>query len=434
MNLQGVLLQVAQAIEDEVPVDRLSPEVLALLEALGCPSGATADAMAGRCAAVFRAAADCSRLFRLHSEQAPGLAFFGAEADPAKMCNEPLIPPTSACGAGLTQLEAFAACVGEAVERLSQVETADDRTAPPLAFDRTLPSAFVNLLPHDRRLDGCLLARRVIDGAPCFVPIDLCFRRAPSRRIFEPSSPLSIGCAAGKSAESAALHGLLELIERDAVALWWRGGRRGRPLSPQVAAEAQSLIASLRQGKSTRDTWLLDIATDIGVPVVVAISFEPAGRGFCCGMAARSSLRAAARSALFEMCQGELAHQIVIMKRNALGNSSLNSHDEAHLRRFSSIDAGDCSIVHPSGTPTDEENLDCSTQRDDLASMAQRLASLGFDPVVVDITRARFNIPVMRLLCPGLEQEPSALCGERLCAAIDETGGGPGLRTGISVA
>jgi ribosomal protein S12 methylthiotransferase accessory factor len=80
------------------------------------------------------------------------------------------------------------------------------------------------------------------------------------------------------------------------------------------------------------------------------------------------------------------------------------------------------------------QDLDCSIQRHGLENIAQRLASLGFDPVVVDITRPRFNIPVMRLLCPGLEQEPSALCGERVRSAIDETGGGPGLRMGISVA
>jgi ribosomal protein S12 methylthiotransferase accessory factor len=434
MNLQVTMLQAARTIEDGVRGDLVPPEALALLEALGCPPGASVDGMPRQRAAIFRAAAQCSRLFRLHSRDAPGLAFFGAEADPAEVCDEPLIPPMSACGTGVTQMEAFAACIGEAVERVSQVETADDRMVPPVSFDESQPSACINLLPQDRWIDGCLLARKVIDDGPCLVPIDLCFRRAPPRRCFEPPFPLSIGCAAGVSVESAILHGLLELIERDAVALWWRGGRRGRPLSPQVTTEVESLITTLRQGISGRSTWVVDITTDIGVPVVAAISFEPTGRGFCCGMAARPSFGAAARSALFEMCQGELAHQIVVMKRSALGDAALNWLDEAHLRRFSCIDARDCPIVHPSGTPTIAQGLDSSTPRHGLESVTRRLASLGFDPVVVDITRPRFSIPVMRLLCPGLEQEPSPLRGERLRAAIDETGGGPGIRTSISLA
>jgi hypothetical protein len=78
--------------------------------------------------------------------------------------------------------------------------------------------------------------------------------------------------------------------------------------------------------------------------------------------------------------------------------------------------------------------MDGSNIRLGLASVVHRLAKLGFEPLVTELTRSTFNIPVMRVLCPGLEQEPSTLRGERISAAIEDTGAGPGLRSAISPA
>ena len=88
----------------------------------------------------------------------------------------------------------------------------------------------------------------------------------------KPPFPLSTGSAAGQSWDAAALHGLLELIERDAASLWWQGGSRGKSIPPGDEAEimAETLLAQLRQGASARRSWLLDITTDIGVPCVAA--------------------------------------------------------------------------------------------------------------------------------------------------------------------
>ena len=152
-----------------------------------------------------------ARVFELAAPDAPGLIAFGAQFDP--VLADPLhqgSPLVGVSGVGLSLQQAFQSCIGEAVEYLSQLHNQSDALLEP-----------------------------------------------------------GIGSAAGPSREAAALHGLLELIERDAVSLWWRGGQFGRSIPPQhpAAVAAEDLMRQLRHGASVpRRTWLLDITTDIAVP------------------------------------------------------------------------------------------------------------------------------------------------------------------------
>ena len=141
----------------------------------------------------------------------------------------------------------------------------------------------------ERALSWCR-ATRLTDGDEVWLPADICLRRPPAQRDFAPPFPLSIGSAAGPSWDAAALHGLLELIERDAASLWWRGGQLPRSIPPQHEAGivAEDLLRQLRHGAAVqRRTWLLDITTDIGVPCVAAVSCRADGSGFAFGLAAR---------------------------------------------------------------------------------------------------------------------------------------------------
>ena len=154
---------------------------------------------------------------------------------------------------------------------------------------------------------------RLSDGRAVPLPAD-CVCAGRPRSAGHAAFPLSIGSAAGPSWEGAALHGLLELIERDAASLWWRGGRRAATLPRQYEAdtEAEFLLLRLRPATSTRRrSWLLDITTDNGFPPSRPLSCRADGFGFAFGLAARLTLQAAIRSAVLEMCQIELAYAVV---------------------------------------------------------------------------------------------------------------------------
>jgi YcaO cyclodehydratase, ATP-ad Mg2+-binding len=91
------------------------------------------------------------------------------------------------------------------------------------------------------------IARNIHCG--CVQP-DLRLEQGTVPRIEQGVAPplkLSTGCAAGVTVAAATLRALLELIERDAVALWWRGGRRGRAIGSddEAGRAAAELLAQV---------------------------------------------------------------------------------------------------------------------------------------------------------------------------------------------
>ncbi len=80
----------------------------------------------------------------------------------------------------------------------------------------------------------------------------------------------SNGCASGGCLEEAVRYGLLEIIERDAMGIWWYN-RLSRPAVDLTtfSAECQAFAATIRAGGN--ELWVLDITHDLGVPTVIAV-------------------------------------------------------------------------------------------------------------------------------------------------------------------
>lgn len=380
-----------------------------LLDHLGWSAPAAPELTADR-RALLRVAAACRRVFPLPVPNAPGLYAFGAEFDPATLAGEAGLGLLGTSGLGLDPGRAFAACMGETAELMAQVETPGDRAAG----------------------RGPLTAHRWPDGAPREVLRGRALRCAGAP---PPPSPLSIGCATARSPMEAHLAAAMELVERDAVALWWRGGRRPRPIG-DIAAEAP-LRKKLEAGAR-----LLDITTENGVPAVAAISFRADGAGFCCGTAARADLAAAARAALVELCQNELAILLVEARRSTLGEAALNPRDRIHLRRHAGIRDGAVPILRPEGAPAlpgpalpspalPGPALPGHDAAARLDALAARLGAAGMELLFLDHTRPGTGLPVLRALIPGLACEPSTDIPPRLAEAITRNGGGPGIELGI---
>ena len=210
------------------------PAAASLLAQLGYDDGRS-EAVPHR-VAMLRAAGAFRRIFTLASPDAPGLTVLGATAD----------AEIAVSGAGTTFRDAFEACVGEGVEALSRCALPGQEVAR-LAIDEALADAtpawrsvWEGLQPYRRhpsaREIDWVRAVDLSDGSGVWVPADLCLRRTLPARQIDPPWPLSTGCAAAPDRAAATLAGLLELVERDAVALWWRGGRRARLLAPNAAA------------------------------------------------------------------------------------------------------------------------------------------------------------------------------------------------------
>ncbi len=442
--MPNLFARAASLLLGDEPEHAGNRDALRLLEALGYATAAASSSETRHRASLLKAASRFARVFELAAPDAPGLVCFGAEFDPSLA--DPLHaghPLVGVSGVGLSLQDAFQGCIGEGIEYLSQLQTGDEA----LEFDPRDPAG--KLGPQAREFLAAFSAHRLhpdaelswhrvtrlTDGCEVLLPADLCVRRPLQQQEVKPPFPLGTGSAAGRSWDAAALHGLLELIERDAASLWWLGGNRGRSIPPeddaQIAAEA--LLAQLRQGASARRSWLLDITTDIGVPCVAAASCLADGFGFAFGLAARPTLEAAARAAVLEMCQIELAQAVVEAKRREGGEAALNARDCIHRRRATMLNADQCLLLQPGPERSRHLAIGTTDPGAVLRLIVDRLAQLGIEVFGLDLTRPRLAVPAARVIAPGLQPLPSEIVTPRLAEMIGRTGGGAAYTDGIAL-
>ena len=193
----------------------------------------------------------------------------------------------------------------------------------------------------------------------------------------------STGCAAGRDLDSARTTALWECIERDAVALWWHGNRPALALPLElIDAHQPRLYWWLHQ--RSRQTRLLDLTTDIGLPVVAAVSADADGRVVATGTAARPLLADAALAAVTEMVQTEVS---IDLAREAGDPEVL-----AWIERASMTEQPQFQTGTPSG---DSVPLAQGTLLD-------RLAALGHRVLGIDLSLPDDPLPSARVMVPGL--------------------------------
>lgn len=194
----------------------------------------------------------------------------------------------------------------------------------------------------------------------------------------------STGCAAGPTRAVATQTALWECIERDALALWWHGRAPHRRLPLDLIDRLQPRLFWWLDGRQ-RVTRLLDLTTDIGLPVVAAVSSDKDGRHVALGAAARPVMADAALAAVTEMVQTEVA---LDGARQACDPEALiwDAHASTDLQPQFRAGAG-----LPTATP--------STPPD---TLLQRLSDLGLRALAVDLTLPDDPLPSMRVLVPGL--------------------------------
>jgi thiazole/oxazole-forming peptide maturase SagD family component len=387
------------------------------------------QALAAVPAALRRVFQRIARCFCITSAYAPGLVIVGGELamDPDQVRAHGAAT-ISATGTGLSLPEALTTCLGEAAELLAQFERPGDVAAhfakselglhADICTDGWIGAALApvsNLAPL-----AWTTALSDADARPVLVPSDLVLRRDLQLRVLEPVGALSAGCAAGATLDNAKERAILELIERDAAALWWYGGRPPRTVAAAVHSAGDALLASLRQGDTLRQTTFLDITTDLGIPVLAAISMDPDGRGLACGLGARRDPTKALAAAIRELCQMELSAPLATMKRQTRGASALNASDMRHLQRAAFV-AAECHLLRPTA------GREQASQQPPLANLHALLARLRDKRIrllTLDLTRNDITVPVLRAVSPDLQPFVPAPLAGRMASIVQIHGGG----------
>lgn len=378
-----------------------------------------------------------ARCFRISSALAPGLILVGGElaltaAEKAAIDG----PGISATGSGLTLPEALTTFLGEAADLLSQFERSGDIETTEV-FEKSplkggaivrgwIGEALAQLPPHQTISS---VGGKILPGLDeLALPADFCLRRPAALRDLQPIGALSSGCAAGPTVASATERAVLELVERDAAALWWYGGKP--PCSVDKCSAhydaGMALLSDLRRSASGRITTFLDISTDLNVPVFAAVSMDRDGMGFACGLGSRLESDAALGAAVRELCQMELAAPLSSLKSQARGASSLTLADQRHLQRAAWL-ARDCQLLAPTEITSATANAAPRNVDELIATLHDRDVRLA----IFDLTREDIAVPVIRVVSPDLQPFASAPATARLTACVDAFGGGAAHTSGI---
>jgi ribosomal protein S12 methylthiotransferase accessory factor len=207
----------------------------------------------------------------------------------------------------------------------------------------------------------------------------------------------SNGCAAGNTLEEAIVQGFLELVERDAYAIWWYN-RLQRPqldLSPFDDSYVRDL--QRRLAESGRKLWVLDVTSDLGVPTFVAVLhwMQNGRENIEFGSGAHFDTKIALLRALTEL------NQFLSLGLMAGGTGEKSSLDGATPLRLQ-----DYPYLMPSGkplVPTDFGSKFGDLDTSEQVSACVRLAKqAGLDFLVLDQTRPDIEVPVVRVIVPGL--------------------------------
>ena len=207
----------------------------------------------------------------------------------------------------------------------------------------------------------------------------------------------SNGCAAGNTLEEAVVQGFLELVERDAYAIWWYN----RSQHPELDLDRfdDPYVRDLRSqlAATGRRLWVLDVTNDLGIPTFVAIThwMQNGRENIEFGSGAHFDARIALLRALTEL------NQFL-----SLGLMGGGTGEKSSLDGITPLRLQDHPFLMPSNKPAAERELGSefgqlgiSEQVNACVRLAKRA---GLDVLVLDQTRPDIEVPVVRVIVPGL--------------------------------
>jgi ribosomal protein S12 methylthiotransferase accessory factor len=310
-------------------------------------------------------------------------------------------------GKGHTPQEAKISAIMEAIERFSgeprdigmvkgsyEALCKSYRVLDP--FTLNLPK--LRRYSHNENLEW-VQGHSLISGEEIFVPAEAVFH--PYRRENQLFRTNTNGLATGNVIEEAILHGLLEVIERDAWSLFELGVIKGKDLQVEHCNLAGELLRKFRD--ASVQVYIKNITSDIGIPTIaVAIDDEVTKDPALLSLGVGSHLvpEVALVRALTEAAQSRLTtihgtredtYKAVFARR--IGYERMK---RLNRRWFEESDE--------KTKMSELEGFDSDDVLEDIRYIINKLREAGLNElIVVDLTRREVSVPAVRVIVPGLE-------------------------------
>jgi ribosomal protein S12 methylthiotransferase accessory factor len=254
-----------------------------------------------------------------------------------------------------------------------------------------------------------MLGRDLPQDAPCWVPFETVTTNFVSPPTQLPTFFLSSnGLASGNHLLEAISHGLCEVIERDALTLWYLSGgfaSKSRQLDLRTVGDAHCRLAIDALERADVEVAAWDITSDVGIAAYAAAIFERDDRpqwramgmfsGFGCHLAPEIALLRAVSEAYQSRLTMISGSRDDVGYRDYLACS--NADDYAAFAATARTPA-------PALSFTARPSLAGDTFEADVDTLVEAVRRAGLPQViVVDLTREEIGIPVVKVIVPGLE-------------------------------
>jgi ribosomal protein S12 methylthiotransferase accessory factor len=278
---------------------------------------------------------------------------------------------------------------------------------------------------HDRPLWwswGYSFARQ----EPLLVPETLAYYYSHRTRAAEGEKAhyyeVSNGCALGSCPEEAILHGLLEVVERDAFLLTWYTRTSPPRIDPDTAEDpVVAVLVNAIRAETGYDVVAFDITAEHGVPSVWTMAVSPDGGGprVVCTAGANLVAEKALINALSELgpiladvirrYPGEKAHAHEMVAdpfavRTMPDHSALYAAPEA-FSRLDFLFAGERTVSLAEVGGPDRVAVHPDDLTADLRAVMARFIDSGIDVIVVDQTAPEHQaggLSCVKVIMPGM--------------------------------
>jgi ribosomal protein S12 methylthiotransferase accessory factor len=208
----------------------------------------------------------------------------------------------------------------------------------------------------------------------------------------------SNGCAAGNTLAEAIVQGFLELVERDSYAIWWYNRLQRAEVDLGHFDDPYIREVKLQLAETGRRVWALDITSDLGIPSFVTIAhWMEDGREFIdFGSGSHFDARIAMLRAMTELSQflsiGRMGARSSTLEPDDDGSPPFRLQDHPYLT--------------PSGAPAARPDVDSKfgslDTREQVTACVNIAKREGLDFLVLDQTRPDIEVPVVRVIVPGM--------------------------------
>ncbi len=214
----------------------------------------------------------------------------------------------------------------------------------------------------------------------------------------------SNGNAAGNTLEEAIIRGFMELVERDAVAIWWYNRLRMPGLDIRSFHDPYLNALFSYYASIGRQLWALDLTGDLGIPVAGVISrcINHKTEDIVIGFSADLDVRTALLRAVNEVGQFLPA----LSQRDADGHTRYFYDDAAAIHWWKTARVATESHLLPKEGPgharADFPILASSNQRIEVETCVRVADACGIEILVLNQTQPDIGLPVVKVIAPGM--------------------------------